>query len=193
MWDSEKVPHPVALPVRASPPTRHIGTLFFTRDKHAWRSTNPSTIRSGLFFSPRRIPSGTSPELAALLQGLLRRSAKDRMEFDGSFLCCWCHLSSVCRNLRAFGWFPFFGAQISSITNSSVKTSSSSRRRLLLRLSPFPARPSGSPHPPRRPLSSSRQPRPQPGPRVTTTTTTRGIVRARRKRTISCSSPARTS
>lgn len=33
----------------------------------------------------RRIPSGTSPELTALLQGLLRRNAKDRMEFDDFF------------------------------------------------------------------------------------------------------------
>lgn len=35
--------------------------------------------------SLRRIPSGTSPELTALLQGLLRRNAKDRMEFDDFF------------------------------------------------------------------------------------------------------------
>lgn len=34
---------------------------------------------------PCRIPSGTSPELTALLQGLLRRNAKDRMEFDDFF------------------------------------------------------------------------------------------------------------
>ena len=32
-----------------------------------------------------RIPAGTSPELTALLQGLLRRNAKDRMEFDDFF------------------------------------------------------------------------------------------------------------
>lgn len=32
-----------------------------------------------------RIPSGTSPELTALLTGLLRRNAKDRMEFDDFF------------------------------------------------------------------------------------------------------------
>ncbi|XP_032781426.2 serine/threonine-protein kinase ULK2 [Daphnia magna] len=32
-----------------------------------------------------KIPSGTSPELTALLTGLLRRNAKDRMEFDDFF------------------------------------------------------------------------------------------------------------
>lgn len=35
--------------------------------------------------SSYRIPSGTSPELTALLTGLLRRNAKDRMEFDDFF------------------------------------------------------------------------------------------------------------
>lgn len=32
-----------------------------------------------------RIPSGTSPELVDLLMGLLKRNAKDRMEFETFF------------------------------------------------------------------------------------------------------------
>jgi len=32
-----------------------------------------------------RIPSGTSPELADLLLGLLRRNARDRIPFDSFF------------------------------------------------------------------------------------------------------------
>ena len=40
---------------------------------------------SAIIVYSSRIPSGTSPELTALLQGLLRRNAKDRMEFDDFF------------------------------------------------------------------------------------------------------------
>ena len=36
-------------------------------------------------FTPCRIPSGTSPELADLLLGLLRRNARDRIPFDSFF------------------------------------------------------------------------------------------------------------
>ena len=32
-----------------------------------------------------RIPAGTSPELTVLLQGLLRRNARERIEFDDFF------------------------------------------------------------------------------------------------------------
>jgi hypothetical protein len=48
-------------------------------------------ISSGLrgigyfIFSLYRIPSGTSPELADLLLGLLRRNARDRIPFDRFF------------------------------------------------------------------------------------------------------------
>ena len=62
-------------------------------DAIVWSSFEETEKRNSLYIvryslldhSSYRIPSGTSPELTALLTGLLRRNAKDRMEFDDFF------------------------------------------------------------------------------------------------------------
>ena len=58
---------------------------WFQYSKDNWNNKEINCWFSAWFNCVNRIPVGTSPELAVLLQGLLRRNAKDRMEFDDFF------------------------------------------------------------------------------------------------------------
>ncbi|XP_022647623.1 serine/threonine-protein kinase unc-51-like isoform X2 [Varroa destructor] len=68
-----------------------IGTIVFQclTGSAPFRAQSPQALKHFYEKSPSlspKIPQGTSPELAALLQGLLKRNAKDRIDFDTFFL-----------------------------------------------------------------------------------------------------------
>lgn len=58
-----------------------------------------------------RIPTGTSPEMVALLQGLLRRNAKDRMEFDEFFNHAFIRQSNPVARTPSGSYVPLAGRQ----------------------------------------------------------------------------------